>query len=107
MFHLMFSMLEVTAKTSFSKISKCSTLVTTVYFSLWDNWGPDWGSDDEDDSYELSYDDSGSMLQSPFGRAIDMGNGEIPYCVNGQWNEDDQKCDCFPGFVESQDDDEV
>ena len=71
------------------------------------NWGPDWGSDDEDDSYELSYDDSGSMLQSPFGRAIDMGNGQIPYCVNGQWNEDDQKCDCFPGFVESQDEDEV
>ena len=100
----MFSILEVTAKTSFSKISKRSNLVTTVYFSLWDNF--DWGSDDEDDSYELSYDDSGSMFQMR-GKAIDMGNGEIPYCVNGQWNENDQKCDCFPGFVESQDDDEV
>ena len=44
----------------------------------------------------------GSMFQIG-GRAIDI-DGEIPYCVNGNWNG--QKCDCFPGFVESTDNDE-
>ena len=78
--------------------------VTPTWANYLSDWGSDWGwgIGDDESSDDLSDDaPEGDMLQIG-GRAINIA-GEIPYCVNGNWNDDTMECDCFPGFVRSAD----
>lgn len=72
------------------------------YFSDW-GWDSWTLSDDEssDSALDVGPLDVGDMFQMG-GRAINIA-GEIPYCVNGNWNDENLECDCFPGFVLSSD----